>query len=60
MAEGSLARRYARALLALGQEADQVDAFADNLAAFTAALNLNDRLLHHGLFPCQDNWCLNQ
>lgn len=49
MAEGSLARRYARALLALGQEADQVDVFAGNLAAFTEALNLNDRLLHQAL-----------
>ena len=49
MAEGSLARRYARALLALGQEAEQVDVFADNLAAFTEALNLNDQLLHHVL-----------
>lgn len=49
MAEGSLARRYARALLALGQETDQVDVFAENLAAFTEALNLSDQLLHRVL-----------
>lgn len=42
MAEGSLARRYARALLSLGQETNQIDALATDLAAFEEALDLND------------------
>ncbi|MFT4974470.1 MAG: F-type H+-transporting ATPase subunit delta [Myxococcota bacterium] len=45
MAEGALSRRYARALIGIGQELDQVDAFADDLSTFTAALSLDDGLL---------------
>lgn len=39
MAEGSLARRYANALLGIGQEVGQVDAFAADLSAFAEALD---------------------
>ena len=42
MAEGSLARRYARALVGLGQEADAVDRIARDLAAFATVLDLGD------------------
>lgn len=45
MAEGSLARRYANALLGLGQESGQVDAYAADLAAFAEALDASDGLL---------------
>ncbi|MDP6931634.1 MAG: ATP synthase F1 subunit delta [Myxococcota bacterium] len=38
MAEGSIARRYARALVALGREQDCVDRFGADLAAFLEAI----------------------
>jgi F-type H+-transporting ATPase subunit delta len=38
MANVSIARRYARALLDVGAEADKLDLFSEQLAAFTTAL----------------------
>jgi F-type H+-transporting ATPase subunit delta len=46
MIEGSLARRYAKALLELGQEAGKADLFGTQLAAFVALLLANDSQLH--------------
>lgn len=45
MADGSLARRYARALVELGQESGRVDRFAADLAAFTQVLDEGDGML---------------
>ncbi len=42
MANGSLARRYARALVALGQENDSVDRLVQDLDAFNAVLDTGD------------------
>ncbi len=45
MADGSLARRYARALVELGQEAGKVDRFAADLSTFSAVLEEGEGLL---------------
>lgn len=42
MADGSLARRYARALILLGQENHALDAVGSGLATIGAVLDLND------------------
>jgi len=42
MANGSLARRYARALVALGQENDSVDRLVQDLDAFDAVLDVGE------------------
>ena len=49
MAEGSLARRYARALVSLGQEDRCVDALDADMATFSAALHQDDGLLSSAL-----------
>jgi len=49
MASGSLARRYARALIGLGQEKDLMDLFAQELSAFHAVLEQNDGQLASAL-----------
>jgi F-type H+-transporting ATPase subunit delta len=49
MANGSLAKRYARALLSLGQEAQAIDQFNDDLQNFAEALQDNDRNLFGAL-----------
>ncbi len=45
MADGSLARRYARALVELGQEAGKVDPLAADLVVFSSLLDEGDGLL---------------
>jgi F-type H+-transporting ATPase subunit delta len=42
MADGSIARRYAKALLALGQEGDNVDALGADLDRFAAVLGAGE------------------
>ena len=54
MSSGALSRRYARALLELGKDAGQIDPFAADLAAFSAAMAagggmLSGALLNPGL-----------
>ena len=46
MIDGSLARRYAKALLELGQEAGKADLYGTQLAAFVALLLANNGQLH--------------
>jgi len=45
MADGSLARRYARALVELGQEAHDADGFGRELGRFVATVDQEDGLL---------------
>ena len=49
MANGSIARRYARAFIALGQENNKTDAFAGDLDAFGQVLNSGDGQLKQAL-----------
>lgn len=42
MADGSLARRYARALVELAKEVDATDAFGNELAGFVGVLDVGD------------------
>jgi len=49
MANGSLARRYARALIALGSENECVELLAEDLNTFSAVLTMADGLLHKAL-----------
>ena len=49
MANGSLARRYARALIALGSENECVELLGEDLQTFRSVLDLEDRLLHNAL-----------
>ena len=49
MASGSIARRYARALIALGQEGGNTDAFASDLDRFAAVLDTGDGQLRAAL-----------
>ncbi|MEL6343568.1 MAG: ATP synthase F1 subunit delta [Myxococcota bacterium] len=50
MADGSLARRYARALLDLGRESNKIDAFNQDLETFGAVLALEDGALRFALY----------
>jgi F-type H+-transporting ATPase subunit delta len=49
MANGSLARRYARALILLGQESDCVEQYAADMDTFALVLELGDGLLRDTL-----------
>ena len=49
MANGSLARRYAKALIALGQETGSVEAIAGDLDTFSEVLDLGDGALRAAL-----------
>lgn len=49
MADGSLARRYARALLEAGRDVNKVDAIARDLDAFVAVLDSADGMLRRVL-----------
>lgn len=49
MANGSLARRYARALVSLGQEAGSVDQMVQDLDTFDEVLGLGDGTLRQAL-----------
>jgi len=49
MANGSIARRYARALIALGQESGKTDTFAGDLAAFGQVLDVGEGQLRQAL-----------
>jgi F-type H+-transporting ATPase subunit delta len=49
MTEGSLSRRYARALLELGQESGHADLFGTQLEAFVALLLANDGQLQQAM-----------
>ena len=49
MADGSLARRYARALEALGEEGDCIDRVQNDLATFEQVLGLGDGVLRGAL-----------
>ena len=49
MASGSIARRYARALIALGQEAGSTDAYGADLDRFVAVLDTGDGQLRGAL-----------
>ena len=49
MADGSVARRYARALVDLGEESDAVDALAADLTTFAGVLDLNEGELRAAL-----------
>ena len=42
MANGSIARRYARALIALGQETGKTDTFAGDLTTFAGVLDIGE------------------
>ncbi|MSQ00299.1 MAG: ATP synthase F1 subunit delta [Myxococcales bacterium] len=58
MIEGSLARRYAKALLALGQEEGNADTLGEQLDAFVAFIQRDDGQLlgvmsHPGLTPSE-------
>ncbi len=49
MASGSIARRYARAFIALGQEKGKTDTFAGDLGTFAAVLDTGDGELRRAL-----------
>jgi F-type H+-transporting ATPase subunit delta len=49
MTDGSLARRYAKALLELGQEAGKPDVFGSQLESFVALCLANDGQLHSAM-----------
>jgi F-type H+-transporting ATPase subunit delta len=49
MASGSIARRYARALIALGQESGNTDKYASDLDAFASALDVGEGQLRSAL-----------
>ena len=49
MASGSIARRYARALIALGQESGNTDKYASDLDAFVTALDVGEGQLRSAL-----------
>ncbi len=49
MANGSIARRYARAFIALGQETGKTDTFSGDLATFTGVLDMGDGELRQAL-----------
>ena len=49
MADGSVARRYARALVHLGEESDTVDTLSSDLASFSSVLDLSDGQLRAAL-----------
>jgi F0F1-type ATP synthase delta subunit len=49
MADGSLARRYARALIAIGSEEDCIDKLGADLAQFNQVLDLGDGALKRAL-----------
>ena len=49
MASGSIARRYARALIALGQEGGNTDTYASDLDRFVAVLDTGDGQLRAAL-----------
>ena len=49
MANGSLARRYAKALIALGQESDSIETIAGDLDTFADVLELGDGALRSAL-----------
>ena len=49
MADGSLARRYARALIAIGTEEDCIDKLGADLAQFNQVLDLGDGALKRSL-----------
>jgi F-type H+-transporting ATPase subunit delta len=49
MANGSLAKRYARALINLGKEENTVDQLNNDLQEFGEVLSLNDNQLHKSL-----------
>jgi F-type H+-transporting ATPase subunit delta len=49
MADASLARRYARALVELGQQHDQIDRLGGDLASFQQTLDLGGGLLRSAL-----------
>ena len=49
MADGSLARRYAKALIALGQEEGKVEQFAADLDTFAGVLDLGEGTLRFTL-----------
>ena len=49
MASGSIARRYARALIALGQESGNTDKYAEELGQFESVLDAGDGQLRSAL-----------
>ena len=49
MVSGSIARRYARAFIALGQESGKTETFAADLATFAAVLDTGDGALRAAL-----------
>lgn len=49
MASGSIARRYARALIALGQEGGNTDAYAGELESFAGVMDVGDGQLRAAL-----------
>ena len=49
MADGSLARRYARALIAIGTEENCIDQLGADLVAFAAVLELGEGALQQTL-----------
>jgi F-type H+-transporting ATPase subunit delta len=49
MADASLARRYSRALVELGQQHDQIDRLGADLASFQQTLDLGDGMLRRAL-----------
>jgi F-type H+-transporting ATPase subunit delta len=49
MANGSIARRYARALVALGQEASKVEGLGSDLTTFSGVLDLGEGQLRAAL-----------
>lgn len=49
MASGSIARRYARALISIGQEHGKTDSFAGDLAAFGSVLDAGEGQLRGAL-----------
>ena len=49
MANGSIARRYARAFIALGQETGKTDTFAGDLTTFAGVLDIGEGELRQAL-----------
>ena len=45
MANGSIARRYARAFIALGQETGKTDTFSGDIATFAGVLDIGEGCL---------------
>lgn len=59
MSNGSISRRYARALMAIGVEEDSFEAMGQQLGAFARAMSTSDELsetLSNPAFPRADRW----